>query len=274
MNKFIAYILFLAVVLFASCNSSRNMLQREYDIAGKNVAENIAAASSLPDFCSYRMKASLKVNGKSVSANSVLRVDGGNLILMSVTLPLLGIEVGRMEVDADEIRVIDKMGKRYVALTFQELSKAAGATVSYNTVKSAFMSRIFSLPGKELTDARKISRIFDIEELGGARYKLSQKGLDGRLAFEVSDEGKALTKTSVRSGGNSGLECRYSDFVEKGGFVLPEKIRIDGTVKSYKINLEMQAREINLEPVKIKQLNLERYNRVSFEDCMKMLDLY
>lgn len=274
MNKYIAYILFFAVMLLASCNSSRNLLQKEYDLAGKNVAENIAAASGMPDFCSYRMKASLKVNGKSVSANSVLRVDGDNLILMSVTVPLLGIEVGRMEVDADEIRVIDKMGKRYVALTFHELSKAAGATVSYNTVKSVFLNRIFSLPGKDLTDARKVSRLFDIEELGGARYMLLQKELGGRLAFEVSEEGKLLAKTSVRSGGSSGIECRYSDFVEKGGFVLPEKIRVEGTVKSYKINLDMQAREIDLEPVKVKPLNLERYNRVSFEDCMKMLEVY
>lgn len=274
MNKFIAYILLFSIILLGSCQSSRKLVGERYDRPDNTLLENVAKAVSTPEFCSFKIKATLNANGKTVSANSVIRIDGENLLLMSVTVPILGIEVGRMEADAKEIRIIDKMERRYVSLTFKELSEAIGAEVSYNTVKSLFMGRIFSLPSRDIADARKLSRIFSFNGIGNSAYTIVQKDLDGRLKFEVSDNGRILSRTFVSSDSGKGVEWRYGNYEETGGFMLPNTMKLTAMVSKFNIQLDMQVRSIDLGRVKAKPLNLERYSKIPFDRCIEILNKY
>ena len=119
-------VLVTIIVALASCRSSKNAMQETTEaVTVQQQTESLPRAASLTaqqNFCA-KVKASVSMDGKSMSTGGNLRMRMGDVIQISLHDPLLGItEIGRLEISPDNILLIDRYNKQYVVMTYDEIN--------------------------------------------------------------------------------------------------------------------------------------------------------
>ncbi|MBR5613082.1 MAG: DUF4292 domain-containing protein, partial [Bacteroidaceae bacterium] len=110
-----------------------------------------------------KMSLALDVSGKTTKVSGTMRIKKGEVVQLSIA-PLLGIEVARAEISPDGVLVIDRVNRRYVRVSFNELQELTNAQLDFYSLQALFLNEIF-LPGKKELTSRDISA-FDMELIG------------------------------------------------------------------------------------------------------------
>ena len=98
--------LLLAALCLAGCKTSRR--------AAGPVSEDSG-------FLSAKVQLTVPSNNAVLTVNGTLRLQRGERLQLSFLMPILRTEVARVEVTPDEALLVDRMGKRYVRVTRDEL---------------------------------------------------------------------------------------------------------------------------------------------------------
>ncbi|MBR5827842.1 MAG: DUF4292 domain-containing protein [Paludibacteraceae bacterium] len=96
-----------------------------------------ATSSSTPrakQSVTQRAQVTLSLDQHSFSMNCLLRVWKNELVVLSV-LPVMGIEMLRLEATPDSILIIDKMNKKYAIVGYNELNDLTEKNISYKTLQ-------------------------------------------------------------------------------------------------------------------------------------------
>ena len=148
----------VALVLVASCSSTRKLEKTPMigGLTGEAYMEKVIELSPSWKTVSGKVALTLNMEGqKDAKVSATLRLKRGESIQLLVA-PLLGIEVARLEITPDGLLAVDRLNKRYVNVSFEELSRLANTDLSFNILQSLFLNELF-LPGKvqlDVSDAK------------------------------------------------------------------------------------------------------------------------
>lgn len=148
----------LLVLFVSSCSSTRNVKKGESigNLSGTEYMEELINRSPAWEAITAKVAMAVDLNGKGpVRVNGSLRMKRGEVIQISIA-PFLGIEVARAEISPDGVLVMDRMNKRYVQVSFDELKKLANADLDFHTLQALFLNELF-LPGKKTLTSRDVS---------------------------------------------------------------------------------------------------------------------
>lgn len=135
----------------ASCSSTK--LAKKAPLVG-----NLSEAEYVEQALSYhlsndwkaltaKMSLTLQLGEKDATkVNGTLRIKKGEVIQLSVA-PVLGIEVARAEISPEGVLVIDRLHKRYVRVSFEELQTLLKTDLNFHILQALFLNELF-LPGK------------------------------------------------------------------------------------------------------------------------------
>lgn len=158
MKRLINYIgLVVAVALVVSCSSSRKVARTPMigGLTGTDYIEKVIELSPVWQSLSGKVTLSLSTpEGVSKVGSATLRLKRDESIQLSVA-PLLGIEIARLEISPDGILALDRLNKRYVQVSFEEVNSWAHTDLSFAILQSLFLNELF-VPGKQrvaVTDA-------------------------------------------------------------------------------------------------------------------------
>ena len=112
--KYLIYI--FLVLLLVSCASSKQTAVRQQTI-------------------SQRAQVTLVLDQHQYKTACTLKVWKNELIILSV-LPMMGIEMFRLEATPEQIFVIDKLHKQYTILSYEEINKVAPTRLSFKKLQS------------------------------------------------------------------------------------------------------------------------------------------
>lgn len=96
----------LLLLLLASCRSSKSLQS--------STGEQVRYLSS-------RVKLTVPSRNAVLTVSGTMKLKSGERMQMSFLMPILRSEVARLEVTPDDILLVDRMGKRYVRATREEL---------------------------------------------------------------------------------------------------------------------------------------------------------
>lgn len=134
--KRIAYLLLILVIL-AGCKSSKHLTAPT-----KEVATSSYLASKLQ----------LTIPGKSgsMSVGGTMKMKSRERVQISLLMPIIRTEVARIEVTPDEVLLVDRMNKRFVRTTRNELKNILPKNADFSHLEKLITNA--SLPGgkKEL----------------------------------------------------------------------------------------------------------------------------
>ena len=173
-NLFFYLLAGFVALLVASCSSTRRMQKTPMigGLTGTDYMEKVIEWA--PRWQCVTGKVALNLNtGKSANkVSATLRIKRGDVIQLSVA-PLLGIEVARMEITPEGILVVDRMNKRFVRATKDELKGMLPKNAEFSRLEKILLDA--SLPGGKTELSGKDIGIPSLEKAKVQLYEFSTK---------------------------------------------------------------------------------------------------
>lgn len=263
----------IVALVVASCSSTRKLERQPMigGLTGQAYIEKIIELS--PEWKSLNGKVALNLDlggQKSMKVTATFRLKRGESIQLLVA-PLLGIEVARLEISPDGLLVLDRMNKRYVQLSFDEVSRWAHTELNYTILQSLFLNEVFLPDRTRLTpeDADAFHVTLDGDD-ATLRVKAARTL---SYLFRTSAAQGLLEESSIAvSGTPYVLNWKYSDFAELDNKLYPRQMKLDvgGVDKPVKLDMQFSRLSVNGEWESRTEVS-SRYTRIGMEDIIKML---
>lgn len=275
MMKHIYFYLFsaLLIIFVSSCSSTKNMKKGTSigNLSEAEYMEELIARSPAWNAVTAKVTLAVDLNGKgSTKVNGTLRLKRGEVIQLSIA-PFLGIEIARAEISPDGILVMDRMNKRYVQVSFDELKKLTNADLDFHTLQALFLNELF-LPGKKVLTSRDASAFIVRPENENAMIEVKNTK---RFAYRFrTDTNDGLLKESNigLSGTQYGVNWQYDKFrpLEQKKFPGYMLITFKGGKKPITAAFELSRLSINSDWTVHTEVP-RKYEKVELQDLLKQL---
>ena len=140
----------LTLVLMG-CNNQKRLTKTEGNEPKKEVVKQKPiqqrAIEAQPDFLSVnaqKARFQLTYQRKSIAANGTIAMLKDSICIISLQ-PVLGIELFRLELTPAEVIIIDKMNRRYVQMSYAEISEAVKMPITFADAQNVLMARMVVL---------------------------------------------------------------------------------------------------------------------------------
>ena len=204
MNKLIVFCL-IGIIGLSSCN------RKVGAIFGKK-SDKLEVVDPEFEYMSAKAKFSYDDGKKSVSATANFRIKKDSLIWISVS-PALGIEVARVLIDPEKVRILDKLNKHFYEYTFQELSIEYDFDFNFQMMQSVILGNLVEPYRKQRVE--KMDNYFTYTASKGVYLYQNYIGTSSMKLekVQVFDEG---TKNTI--------SVNYSDFILVNSQIFPNEI--------------------------------------------------
>lgn len=262
----------LLLLLLAGCKSSQKTGTVE---AGGTKAHNEFFASVQEQSFQFktlsaRLNVDLKMPGKELSSRVDLKMVKDSAFQLSVQ-PFLGIEVFRVELSIDSVKVVDRLNKRYVAESYAGLKGQTLIEFNFYNLQALFANHLF-LPGEQAISPKQYNRFKLKQE--GPLAEAKVKDVMGLLyTFMADGEDKLLSTLISASSDQYALQWDYSDFrvTDKQLFpmLMDVRVLVKGASEGGAV-LHFSRMQTN-EPLNMEFAIPAKYNRITFAQILKGL---
>ena len=271
----------LPIVLLAmtvsGCRTMRSTATKTDIASAVSEAEYVRQVSRLstPDYRTLTASLVIEINPDTkdeMSSRARLKIVRGERLQISIT-PLAGIELFRVEVSRDSVKILDRMGKRYVAEPIAEIMKQIPAYLRnqypydfrYEHLEALLTNRLF-MPGGDALDMDRFSQQRLI--LG---YRLFRTQDNERMRFDFTTDTRARLTTTELISPFAELKWNYADFQTASGRPRPMlmAVEIDDVPK-----LEIQFNKVETDvPVEMHFPIPDNYKRITLKQLWRMISL-
>lgn len=263
----------LCIVGLHSCRSKKK-------IADATAIEHKADADLFVDILnsqlnfrtfSSRLNLNLSSEKKSISSKARLKIVKDRAIQLSIQ-PLFGVEVMRLYINTDSVLLMDRMNKRYVKESTEQIKKAYPVGFDFKTLQALLTNRMFisQQPDVIYSDyekfsTRRISRMYyrlnSTDLLSGIEYRFTIDGNDRIALTELEEPRKKYS-----------LGWQYDNFVSELYKPFPCKmtVALESPERAAKIGIEFSGITLD-EDFELPMSVPAGYSRVSVPDVVKFL---
>lgn len=229
-----------------------------------------------PDFRTFsaRLGVDIQMGKKSMGSRVKLKLVKDSVMQFSVQ-PILGIEVFRIELTADSVKIVDRMNELYMAERYAALSEEWPIDFNFYNLQALFMHRLF-LPGvREMESAHY--DLFRLEREGeGTVTRLHARDrADLRYCFEADGDEQLLSTLIAGKDGRYSLLWEYFDAEPQSPalWVFPSKMKVsfrDGGIRKGGMDIRFSRLQWD------KALDMDfpipaKFRRISFTDILRMI---
>jgi hypothetical protein len=265
----------LALCLFAACKSSAGITAGS-DAEIRKSEEAFLASVANRTFRFHTLSARIKIDfrdaQKEMSVKAQLKMIRNDRIQLSVQ-PFLGIEVFRAELTDDSIKILDRMNKRYLAESYEDMKGETNMDFNFYNLQSLFTNNIF-IPGESRLSSGQLRRFRITSDKDAVHLKIKDEA-DILYTFTVDGDEKLLATLIDDRYENHSLTWKYSDFQTTGKQRFPYKMEAgltSGRKTRGVVTLTFSAPEID-RPLNTDFTVPPGYRRVTFPQIIKLLDI-
>ena len=268
---------FFAATLFAgcllvSCKSSTVTTTSGAAITKTNESffASVLERSFIFETFSARMNLDFSSAQQEFSSRVQVKMIRDDRIQLSIQ-PFLGIEMLRIELSNDSIKILDRMNKRYATDNYHPLKNEFDVDINFQNLQALLTNRMF-IPGENSITARQYSQ-FRITKKSSHQAELQWKGKNGTFYTFLADGDDKLLATRIENDPQNQLTWEYSNFQTINNQLFPTKMtarltsgdQIQGTT-----TLTFSLPEIN-RPLSIDFTVPSGYSRVRLEQLIQSL---
>lgn len=262
----------LSLIVLGGCKSTK--VAKVTEPTGNKMHNEFFDSMKESAFRFNTLTASLKVELNMPKNNMSSRVEmkmvRDSAFQLSVQ-PFLGIEMFRIEISTDSVKVMDRINKRYVSESYAGLKGHTPIDFNFYNLQALFTNRLF-LPGEQDISARQYNRFLLKQE--GTRAEIKVKDVMELLYTFVADGEQKLLSTHISDSSERFLlGWNYTDFrmVEKQPFpmLMETEIVADGAPVGG-INFRFSRIQVDV-PVAMEFSIPSKYTRITFAQVLKAL---
>jgi len=203
----------LIIAMLSSCRSSKEITASE-EVFTLKTEQDFYAAFQEQSFRYQTFSARVQfeivlASGKETSSRAQLKLRRNDRLQISVQ-PLLGIEAFRAELTPDSIKVVDRLNRRFLIASFDEMKGSTEIDFNFYNLQALFTNQLF-LPGEINLQENQLNR-FRWEQTGTG-YLLRTDDRTGMQYAFTADRNDKLSATEIRDEfANYSLHCNYYNF--------------------------------------------------------------
>lgn len=184
--------------------------------------------------------------------------------------PALGIEVVRIIITPTEMCVYEKLGRRYISLTSEELQEKIPFNITIEDIQNIFLGRPFLLGNGSVTPDDYKS--FDIN-IGSEEWSMTPRKQYERFDYKFILQEEKLTTSRVAVAQQQGVvNCVYSNFQEQNGLLAPKTITLNLSSEQYSGAATIKFNSISWNKnTSIEKISTSRYSRVTLKELEKLM---
>lgn len=260
------------LLLFSGCRSTRDITGGS---SGSLKAEE-AFFDALRDqaFQYQTLSARVQFNlvmasGKELSSRGQLKVEKDNSLQISIQ-PMLGIEMFRIELTPDSIKLVDRMNKRYLVEGYTAFKEKSKIDFNFHNLQALFTNQLF-LPGETALPANAFKRYHWEQTADG--YVLQTKDKKGLQYLFSADQEEKLYAAKITDNTDYTLQWDYTNFKTVDHQHFPMKMNgiLYAKNTNNSITLNYSRIEVNT-PLNMQFTIPSGYERVTFSQIAKLFD--
>lgn len=269
-QKFI-YFLIILTVLFSSCGLLKKSVKSEdlYDNTEKEETKVKTALDSIqenyPVFKTFYSGFTGNYESKSqnLPLKGIIKIETDKFIWISVR-PILGIEISRILITNDSIKIIDRLKNEYVKENLSVIKLKTGIDLSYKTIQAILFNQFFIFPSDNTINSYVLLNIENTSTLSAtgifSGLNISHKTLFSNRNFSIyKNTLKLLDK-------NQSLKITYSDFQLLKDKEFPNSLQLNVIDATNTSTIHLSYKNIKTNEIIKPTFNIsDNYKRVKFE---------
>ena len=273
LSKYLVSLLILLLVGMYSCKSKERIVQAESELEDKTNAhlfEDVLIKEINFTTFSSKMNMSFSTGKRVLNSRATLRIIRDEGIQLSLQ-PVFGIEMFRLYMQPDCIIILDRMNKRYVHESIDEIKKKFPIGFDFYTLQSLFTNALF-IP-EQMNISTNDYKKFKYSK-SSDNYLLSARDKKSSIdySFCVNGNDQITLAQMYMSARNYALDWSYNEFVLTDSLFFPLEMKILATSKKRKIDTSMSLSSISLdEPLTLDSSIPSSYTKVELEEVIKLL---
>lgn len=270
--KYSLSLLLLLVIGVYSCKPKERIIQADSELKDKSNSELFSdVLHKRLNYSSFSSRLNLTVSTgtKTISSKGNLRIVKDEAIQLSVQ-PLFGIEMFRLYVEPDYLLVLDRMNKRYVKESFDDIKGTSPIGFDFYSLQSLFSNSLF-IPEQSNVSASDYRR-FKFSETQ-ENYHLTSRDKKSQVDYSFSINGNdQITLTElVLPKKNYSLHWNYNQFALLKDLFFPHEMKITASTQKRKLETSIRLSDINLNTEMSLDTSVpESYTKVELSEVLKM----
>ena len=273
LSKYLIALLLLVFVGIYSCKPKERIVQAETELEDKtnlNLFEDVLTKEFKYTTFSSKMSMSFSTGRRVLNSKATLRIVRDEGIQLSLQ-PFFGLEMFRLYVQPDCILILDRMNKRYVHESIDDIKKQFPVGFDFYTLQSLFTNALF-IPEQSNISTNdyknfKYSKSSD-------NYLLSARDKKSNIdySFCVNGNDQITLAQMYMLNKDYSLDWVYDEFVLTGNLFFPHKMQVLATTEKRKIDTSMSLSSISLnEPLSLDSSIPASYAKVDLNEVIKLL---
>jgi len=224
-------------------------------------------------FDTFSARLNLDFSGvqQEFSTRAQLKMIRDDRLQISIQLPLLGVEMFRIEISNDSIKMLDKMNKHYMADSYEQLKREMEMEIDFNfqNLQALFTNQLF-VPGENFVSTQHF-RLFRITK-SNQLVELQLKDKNELYYTFTADGDERILSTRIEQD-NQILTWHYSQFqtIENQAFPTKMTARISNFEQTQgTVTFTFSNPEIN-RPVSLDFNIPSGFNRVTLEQMVNTI---
>ena len=287
-----------AAIMLASCASKKHVTTEP--TAPVTTQEGPAPASNTAELLHQQQMAFVrKVNGNATQAQNVTaKIDfnlksgskditvGGKLMMrrddvirIQLSIPIVGMEAGRLEFTKDYVMIVDRIHSEYIKGDYNQIDFLKNNGINFYSLQALFWNMLF-VPGQQNVDEAALNNFAVDLKPSETLSTVSLAKNNMSYQWQADSQSGLIRQTNVEYGkgktGNTKVTCSYGDFRAFAGKQFPGNITLDmmtsatKTAKQIKIGIKMKS--IGSDSDWETRTNLsKKYKAVSVDDVLKKI---
>lgn len=271
-------IIFLYMVLIAfvisSCKSRQKVVYSISPVEDKEYSElfsDILSSGFSFNTLSSKLNMNITTGSRSLSSRASLRMVKDDAIQISIQ-PLFGVEVFRFYIDTDSIVVLDRMNKRYVKESIDEVKEQYPMGFDFYTMQSILTNSIFVSGENEITETDY--RKFNYTRTSDRNYYLIAEDPESQIeySFTVNGDDRITFTHLMQHSQKQSVQWTYSDFTIIDNEVFPHKMSASVSSGSKNLAAIFQFSDIVTdEPIELAINVPDGYRKTSIAEVLKII---
>lgn len=273
LSKYIVALLLLLFIGMYSCKSKERIVQAESDLEDKtnsSLFEDVLIKELNYSSFSSKLNLTFYTGKRTLSSKATLRISNDEAIQLSIQ-PFFGIEMFRMYVQPDCIIILDRMNKRYVRETFDDIEGQIPNGFNFYTLQSLFTNKLF-IPEQSVVSKSDYRKFKYSKSSDNYLIRGNDKKSNTDYSFFVNGNDQiTLTQLNIPSK-NYTLDWTYNEFSLLEKLFFPVEMEVSLSTPKRKLDVSMMLSSITLDESPSFDRSIpSSYTKVDLKEVIKLL---
>ena len=270
--KYSVIMLLLLIAVLYSCKPKERIMQAQSALEDKTNSELFKDVMYKDiEFSTFSSKLNLTISTgtKTISSRGNLRIVKNGAIQVSVQ-PVFGIEMFRLYVEPDYFIILDRMNKRYVKESFQDIQENNPVGFNFYTLQSLFTNSLF-IPDQNEVSLQDYKKFKYSETSDNYHLTARDKKSDIDYSFSINGNDQITLTQLYLPKKKYSLQWNYNQFSLMKNIFFPYEMKISATIDKRKLDTTIALSDINLEePFSLETPIPGSYTKVELSEVLKM----